>query len=142
MEQGQNCSKLDKLKKFFEDDTLAKTLGIEICEASYECAICSVTVGDDFLNARGCVHGGTIYSLADYTFAVASNMGGKMCVTLDASVTYFKPASSRRLMAKAVLVSSTRHTCNYNISVSDDEDRLIATMIVNGYRTDKEINFD
>ena len=49
-------------------------------------------MSENFLNAKGGVHGGTIYSLADFAFAVSSNLGGKLCVTLDANVTYFRPA--------------------------------------------------
>lgn len=133
---------INKLKNFFKDDTLAQSMGIEIVEASFEQTICTMTVGKDFLNAKGGVHGGTIYSLADFTFAVASNLGGKMSVTLDANVTYFRPTKDSILTATAVLINSTKHTCNYNISVKDGADRLIATVIINGYRSDTNINFD
>lgn len=133
---------MEKLKEFFKNDTLAQTMGIEIEEAAFEKTICSMVVSDRFLNAKGSVHGGTIYSLADYTFAVASNLGGKLCVTLDANVTYFRPAKDNKLIATAVLVSSTKHTCNYNISVCDGQDRLVASVVMNGYRNDVDISFD
>ena len=133
---------MEKLKNFFKDDTLAVTMGIQIVSASFEKAVCTMTVSDDFLNAIGGVHGGTIYSLADFTFAVASNLGGKLSVTLDASVTYFRPAKDRKLVATAKLVSYTKHTCNYNIEVVDGENRLIAVVSMNGYRNDIDINFD
>ena len=96
---------MEKLKNFFKDDTLAVTMGIQIVSASFEKTVCAMMVSDDFLNAKGGVHGGTIYSLADFTFAVASNLGGKLSVTLDASVTYFRPAKDRKLVATAKLVS-------------------------------------
>ncbi len=133
---------MEKLKIFFKDDTLAVTMGIQIVSASFEKTVCAMMVSDDFLNAKGGVHGGTIYSLADFTFAVASNLGGKLSVTLDASVTYFRPAKDRKLVATAKLVSYTKHTCNYNIEVVDGENRLIAVVSMNGYRNDIDINFD
>ncbi len=133
---------MEKLKNFFKDDTLAVTMGIQIVSASFEKTVCAMMVSDDFLNAKGGVHGGTIYSLADFTFAVASNLGGKLSVTLDASVTYFRPAKDRKLVATAKLVSYTKHTCNYNIEVVDGENRLIAVVSMNGYRNDIDINFD
>lgn len=133
---------MEKLKEFFKKDTLAQTLGIEIEEASFEKTVCSMIVSENFLNAKGGVHGGTIYSLADFTFAVSSNLGGKLCVTLDANVTYFRPANDNKLIATAVLVSSTKHTCNYNISVCDGQGRLIANVVMNGYRNDVDISFD
>ena len=120
---------MEKLKNFFKDDTLAVTMGIQIVSASFEKAVCTMTVSDDFL-------------LADFTFAVASNLGGKLSVTLDASVTYFRPAKDRKLVATAKLVSYTKHTCNYNIEVVDGENRLIAVVSMNGYRNDIDINFD
>ncbi len=133
---------MEKLKNFFKDDTLAVTMGIQIVSASFEKTVCAMMVSDYFLNAKGGVHGGTIYSLADFTFAVASNLGGKLSVTLDASVTYFRPAKDRKLVATAKLVSYTKHTCNYNIEVVDGENRLIAVVSMNGYRNDIDINFD
>lgn len=133
---------MEKLKNFFKDDTLAVTMGIQIVSASFEKTVCTMTVSDDFLNAKGGVHGGTIYSLADFTFAVASNLGGKLSVTLDAAVTYFRPAKDRKLVATAKLVSYTKHTCNYNIEVVDGENRLIAVVSMNGYRNDIDMNFD
>ncbi len=133
---------MEKLKNFFKDDTLAVTMGIQIVSASFEKTVCTMMVSDDFLNAKGGVHGGTIYSLADFTFAVASNLGGKLSVTLDAAVTYFRPAKDRKLVATAKLVSYTKHTCNYNIEVVDGENRLIAVVSMNGYRNDIDINFD
>lgn len=133
---------IEKLKEYFKNDTLAQTMGIEIESARFEKTICTLVVGDNFKNAKGGIHGGTIFSLADYTFALASNLGGKMTVTLDAHVTYFRPAKDNRLVATAVLVSSTRHTCNYNICIYDGENRHIATVIMNGFRSDMDINFD
>lgn len=133
---------MDKLKEFFKGDTLAQTMGISIDEASFEKTICWVAVSKDFLNAKGSVHGGTIYSLADFTFAVASNLGGRVCVTLDANITYFRPPANNKLVATAVLISSTKHTCNYNISICDGMGGQVAVASINGYRTDTEINFD
>lgn len=133
---------IEKLKDYFKNDTLAMTMGVEIESASFEKTVCTMTVGDNFRNAIGGVHGGTIYSLADYTFAIASNLGGKRTVTLDASVTYFRPAKDDKLVAAAVLVSSTKHTCNYNISVHDGQGRHIATVVMNGYKSDIDMNFD
>ncbi len=133
---------LNKVKEFFKNDTLAVTMGIEINEATFEKTICSMVVGDNFMNAKGGVHGGTIYSLADFSFAVASNLGGRITVTLDSNITYFKPAKDNKLVATAILVSCTEHTCNYNISICDGCGRLIANAVINGYRSDADISFD
>ncbi len=133
---------LQKVKEFFKKDTLAQLLGIEILQASPEKSVCTMVVSENFLNAKGGVHGGTIYSIADFAFAVASNLSGKVTVTLDANVSYFKPAKDNILVATAELVSVTRHTCNYSVSVCDGENRLLAKVNLNGYRTDTDINFD
>ena len=121
---------LQKVKEFFKKDTLAQLLGIEILQASPEKSVCTMVVSENFLNAKGGVHGGT------------SNLSGKVTVTLDANVSYFKPAKDNILVATAELVSVTRHTCNYSVSVCDGENRLLAKVNLNGYRTDTDINFD
>lgn len=133
---------IQKVKDFFVQDTLAQTMEIEILQASPEKAVCKMIVSDKFLNARGGIHGGTMYSIADFAFAVASNCGGKITVTLDANISYFRPANDKILIATAELVSNTKHTCNYSVSICDGSDRLLAKVTINGYRTEMEINFD
>jgi uncharacterized protein (TIGR00369 family) len=64
----------------------------------------SVRVREEFLQARGWVHGGILASLLDTVMgSAAGSLGGRM-VTVDLSVSYLRPATGARLYAKAQVV--------------------------------------
>ena len=70
--------------KIFEKDRFAKTSGIRLLEASPGYAKAEMVINENHLNAVGVVQGGAIFTLADFTFAVASNSHGKMALAIDA----------------------------------------------------------
>ena len=65
---------LEYLREFFKDDIFAtKMLGAKIEEARDDYAKCSFKIDSNHMNAKGIVMGGAIFTLADFTFAVATN---------------------------------------------------------------------
>lgn len=67
-------SKLDEARKLFSKDLYAtKMSGIEIDEVGDNYAKCSMPLTENHRNAYGGIMGGSIYTLADFAFAVASN---------------------------------------------------------------------
>ena len=66
----------EDLKRFFKRDRFAEFLGIELLEAGEGYARSRMQIGEEHLNGIGTVHGGAIFTLADFTFAVASNSHG------------------------------------------------------------------
>lgn len=133
---------INKIENFFKDDTFAMLLGISIDEVNENGAVCSMTLGADHYNAGGGVQGGVIYTLADFAFAVASNSRGNLTVTLDSNISYLKSAKGDKLVAKAKLISSTKHTCHYEIEVFDTNNTLVAVCYINGYIKDIALNFE
>jgi acyl-CoA thioesterase len=73
-------------------------------------------------------HGGAIFYLIDKAFETVCQTCGVVTVALNASLTYIASPQGRvRLRAEAREISSTKQTASYNIHVSDQEGRLIAT---------------
>jgi len=124
---------LEKVKAFFENDKFAMDMGIEIIKADAEESICAFSVTPVHFNAAGSVQGGAIFTLADFTFAVAANCEGRRTVSQSASVTFIKPGIGKRLFATAKKISSGKRTCLYNVYVKNEENLLIAHVIVNGF---------
>ena len=74
---------MEQIKQFFSDnDQLAKSLGTELLEVSPGYAKGRITIRKEHLNGVNITHGGTIFSLADFTFAAASNSHGTIAVAL------------------------------------------------------------
>ena len=65
---------MQKIKEFFQKkDQFAKHVGIELVEAAKGKAKVRLKIKEHHLNGINLVHGGAIFSLADFAFAVASN---------------------------------------------------------------------
>jgi acyl-CoA thioesterase len=93
-------------------------------------------------NLFGRAHGGAIFSLIDEAFETVCQTCGSVTVALNVGVTYVaSPEAGVRLRAEAREVSGTRRTASYDIRVSDQEGRLIATCQALAFRTGKPLPF-
>lgn len=64
-----NNDMIDNVKK----DKFASYVGIELLEVGDGYAEAQMEITDNHLNGVNILHGGAIFTLADYTFAAASN---------------------------------------------------------------------
>ena len=81
MEQELNTLR----EKFVQDLFVSQGLGAVIDEAHYGYAKCSMEIEPRHCNALGIPMGGTIFTLADFAFAVASNQRGRSAFTRSTS---------------------------------------------------------
>ena len=87
-------------------------------------------------------HGGAIFGLIDEAFEAAGQTDGTVAVALNVNVTYISsPESGTSLRAEARELNRTKKTANYDIKVTDNNGRLIATCQALAYRTGKPIPF-
>ncbi len=108
-------------------DRFAKHLGAEVIEEKAGYAKVKLQVQKHFLNGLEIVHGGVIFSLADYAFALASNATGETGVALNANINYIKaglPADT--LFAEIKEVSRSRQVGTYIGTVTNQEGKILA----------------
>lgn len=129
----------DKIKKFFKGDRLAEYLGIELVEVSSGGAVAKMKVKDEHMNGINTVHGGAIFTLADFTFAVAANSHGRVTVAINVSISFMKAATSGTLTAIAEEVSLNPKIASYTVNIYDDQDDLIAIFQGLAYRKREKI---
>jgi len=120
-------------------DTFAKHLGIELLEVSPGCATVEMLVRPEHCNSIGMVHGGVIFSLADYAFAVACNSHGTVAVAINCHISYLRPPKDNHLTAKAVEVSKSRHLGSYDVKVTDGAGTLVASFQGMAFRKDEPL---
>ncbi len=125
----------EEVKRYFANDRYAALTGIEILEVREEYAKTRITVEDKHLNGNNVVMGGCIYTLADFTFALAANCGPSESITLNSSIVFNAPARGRFLYAETEVIKNGRTIANYLVRVTDEDGRLIATATMVGYRT-------
>lgn len=122
------------IERFSNDLYATKTTGIVIEDVYPDYAKCSLEVKDKHLNAVGFVMGGAIFTLADFAFAVASNCGDELTVTLSSQISYINGTKGPILFAEAKCIKSSKNICFYETEVSDDNGNLVASITTTGYR--------
>ena len=133
---------MESVKKFFqENDQLAKHLGIELLEVGKGTAKAKMEIKDFHLNGVKTVHGGTIFSLADFVFAVASNSHGNIAMAINVSISFLKAVTKGILYAEAKELSLNPKIGTYTINITNDENDLIAVFNGMVYRKKETLSF-
>ena len=126
---------LKKAREYFKGDVFASTTtGIQIDAAQPGYAKVSLDIEPKHLNALGMVMGGAIFTMADYAFAIASNVGDETVVTINSQISYLGTAKGKRLIAEAKPLKNGRSTCVYNIDVEDELGTQVANIQVTGFK--------
>ncbi len=123
---------LDRAREIFRKDRFATEAGIEIEEVGEKYAKCSFTIEDRHRNAVGGVMGGAIFTLADFVFAVATNLNGPTTVTTVSQISYLGAAKGKRLIGESRLLRDGRNVCFYEIKITDDLGNAVASVSASG----------
>ncbi|MFZ7124856.1 MAG: PaaI family thioesterase [Desulfobacterales bacterium] len=129
--------------KAVESEPFALAMGIQLVELDAGRSVVEMRYDPDRMaNLFGRAHGGAVFSLIDEAFETACQTDGSVVVALNVSVTYVAAPDGRtRLRAEAKRIAATRKTATYDIRVTDEEGRLIATCHALAYRTGKPLPF-
>lgn len=116
-----------KFKEFLEkNDRFAKKNNIKLLEVGEGYAKTSMKINDDHLNAANVVHGGAIFTLADFAFAAASNSHGNVALAVNVDISFLSAATIGTLYAEAKEVSRNRKLASYRIDIKDESGKIIA----------------
>ena len=130
---------LEKVRDHFQKDRFAKRNGMVIDSVTESCVVCSVELSQWHKNSADGIQGGAIFTLADLTFAVHSNLamvcGAHVGVTLGQScfISFLKGTKGSRLIARSACLSKGRNVSVYRIRVEDDLGAPIAEMLANAF---------
>lgn len=133
----------EALFRAVENEPFARKFDIRLLELEKGFSVVEMTYTPEMMNniyARA--HGGAIFGLIDEAFETACQTHGTIAVALNVNVTYVSsPEAGTRLQATAKEISRTKRTANYDIKVTDMNDRLVATCQALAFRTGKPIPF-
>jgi acyl-CoA thioesterase len=118
---------METLKTFFQRDQFARETGIELLEAAPGRARAVLTLDSRHFNSVATVHGGVIFTLADFAFAVAANSHGSVAMAIQCSISFLKAARQGRLFADAREISRSPKLASYQVDVTDEEGSLVAS---------------
>lgn len=119
---------------FSENDHFAKHSGITLLEVQRGYAKVQMDIQPMHFNGAGTVHGGAIFTLADFAFAVAANSHGQLALAINTSITFINPAHEGCLFAEARELSVNRRLGTYEVQVRNHANLLIAQFQGTAYR--------
>jgi acyl-CoA thioesterase len=118
---------MKEIKHFFAtEDLFARHNGIELLEVEPGLAKASMKIEPYHFNAAKTVHGGAIFTLADFAFAVASNSHGTLAMGINTSVSFVKAATRGTLYAVAKEQTLNPRLASYLVQITDDANDVVA----------------
>jgi acyl-CoA thioesterase len=135
-------TELLKFQRQFDKDQYARLSGIELVEASPGYARARMEIQPKHMNSVGTLHGGAIFTLADFTFAVASNSHGRLALAINAEISFFKAINAGILTATAKEISLHNKLATYLIDIVNEQDELIANFKGTVYRKSESLPFE
>ncbi len=125
---------LEKAKEFFAADRYAtEATGIEIVAVGDKYAKCKLVTEGIHQNAIGHVMGGVFFTLADFTFAVATNHGATSpTVTVTSTISYLTVPRDNVLIGESRLLRDGKRNCFYEIRITDGQENLVAVVNTTG----------
>ncbi len=128
--------------KQIAEEPFARKFGLQLIDVQAGYAKAEMIFSADLENMFGMAHGGALFALIDEAFEVASNSHGTIAVALSMNVNYLaSPAKNSKLTAEAKELNKTKKTAAYNITVTDDKNKLIASCQALVYRMEKPLPF-
>lgn len=131
---------MENIKEFLKNDNFAAISGIELLEVSPGYAKAIMNIEEKHLNALKTVQGGAIFTLADLTFAAASNAYGNVVVAINANISFVKAGTGKTLTAEAKETSINPKISTYTVNITDDKGDIVAIFQGMGYR--KKVSLD
>lgn len=116
----------EALKRYFADDRFAATSGVELVDLRPGYAKSRLVLEERHLNGVGIVQGGAIFTLADFTFAVACNTAGQVAVAISTSLSFFKASRTGTLWAEATEIARSRRISTCSVRITNDAEELVA----------------
>ena len=122
----------------FDNDAFSKWLGIELIEIGEGISALRMTVRKEMLNGFDVLHGGITYSLADSSLAFASNAYGRKSMSIETSISHTLSCKEGDVLTtKTVERSLSNRIGVYDITVTNQENKVVALFKGTVYRSDK-----
>ena len=81
------------INEFLQGDKFALLAGVELLETGNGYAKARMEIKPEHLNGGGVCQGGAIFTLADLTFAAATNSHARLTLSITSSINFFKAES-------------------------------------------------
>jgi len=113
------------IDQMHHNDPFSLWLNIQRLDEGEGYCTLGMEVRREMLNGFDIVHGGILFSLADSALAFAANTAGDQQVSLETSITYYKPAKvGDTVIAEAKRIHQTSRIGHFEVRISCGEVQL------------------
>ncbi|MBN8623592.1 MAG: hotdog fold thioesterase [Flavobacteriales bacterium] len=131
---------LETAQYMLDQDEFSKWMGIKLIEVREKYCLIEMPVKQEMINGLKTVHGGITFSLADSALAFSSNNTNDASVALNCMINFTKAVKlGDTLIAESVLISDTRKTGVYDISITNQHKVLVATFRGTVYKIERKV---
>lgn len=117
----------EELAELMGHDAYAELTGLEVTRAEPGNVEVRLPVTSKILNGHGMVHGGALFTLADYAAAAASNLYGEPTMATHGSISYLRAVGGGVITAKARTVKAGKRMKFQVVDIFDENGQLAAT---------------
>ncbi len=108
-------------------DHFAKHLGVQVLDLKENYAKVELKIQKHFLNSINTTHGGVLFSLADYAFALAANTSAEIGVGINANIQYTRPSfEGETISAEAKLLARSKRVGTFIVTVVNAQQEVLA----------------
>ncbi len=124
---------LEEARDFFSQDRYATVAtGIVIDEIGDNYSKVSLQLEDCHKAAGDHVMGGVFYTIADFSFAVATNTPEHLTVTTNGNISYYSQPKDDKLIATCKCMKEGSRFCFYESTITDGLNNIVAKVSFNG----------
>ncbi len=129
-QNNQNETSLEKeTRKTFAADTFSQeTIGAKIESMRPGYCLASMQADEHHLNACGVLHGGALFTLADFASAVVANMDGQTALSVKVNVEYIKAGNKGLLTAESHETARKGRLILVDTAIRDSNGTLLASV--------------
>lgn len=131
---------LETAQYMLNQDEFSKWMGIKLVEVREKYCLIEMPVKAEMINGLKSVHGGITFSLADSALAFSSNNTNEASVALNCVINFTKAVRMGDILtAESILISDTRKTGIYDISIKNQDQVLVASFRGTVYKIEKKV---
>ena len=122
-------SPLELAQYMLNQDFFSQWMGIKLIEVREKYCLIEMPIKQEMINGLKTVHGGVTFAFADSALAFSSNNTNEASVALNCTINFTKAVKlGDTLFAESILISDTRKTGIYDISITNQNKELVASL--------------
>jgi acyl-CoA thioesterase len=131
---------LELAQYMLNQDEFSQWMGIKLIDVHEKYCLIEMPIKQEMINGLKTVHGGITFAFADSALAFSSNNTNDASVALNCTINFTKAVKlGDTLFAESILISDTRKTGIYDISIRNQEKVLVASFRGTVYKIERKV---